>query len=140
MKLPKGALLCQLCSRLAFEPLDTCPDCGGPLGRPKKRQKYGSEATTVDGVWFQSKKEARRWGQLRIMEAAGEITGLRRQPKFVFVVHGYEVGSYKPDFSYYDKKGIFIVEDVKSTATRTEAYGLRKRLLLACHGVEVTEV
>jgi very-short-patch-repair endonuclease len=52
------------------------------------------------------------------------------------------VGRYSADFAYTDRRtGQLVVEDVKGgEATKTQAYQLRKKLLLACHGLQVTEV
>ena len=44
--------------------------------------KYGAIRTTVDGVTFASKAEARRYAELKLLEQAGEIKGLELQPKF----------------------------------------------------------
>ena len=49
------------------------------------RSKYGAKKVTVDGITFDSKKEANRWCELRLMERAGVITGLERQVKFVLI-------------------------------------------------------
>jgi hypothetical protein len=103
--------------------------------------KYGAKRTTVDGIEFASKAEARRYAELRLLERAGEITGLECHPVYRFAVNGVKVGRYTPDFRYRDAFGCLVVEDVKGgTATRTEAYRLRARLMLACHGITVKEV
>lgn len=84
----------------------------------KPRSKYGSVPTTVDGVTFHSAAEARRYGELKLLEQAGEITYLGRQPVFMLYAPGVELGTSVPlgryiaDFSYMTPAGE-VVEDVK---------------------------
>jgi len=103
-----------------------------------RRGKYGVsslEARTVDGIRFDSKAEASRWGALRMMELAGEISGLERQPTYQLVpAFADKIGrkhqgvSYRGDFRYKDRQGKIIVEDVKGALT--EVYRIKKKLLL----------
>lgn len=109
---------------------------------PRRRSKYGNKKTEVDNVTFDSKAEAQRYRELKLMAAAGVIRDIELQPRFEFVVGdpAQRIGSYRGDFRYFDvAKGAVIVEDVKSPSSRTEAYMLRLRLMRACHGVEVQE-
>jgi hypothetical protein len=124
----------------------------------KPKSKFGNKPITVDGVWFQSTKEAQRVQSLKQLERAGVIKDLTLQRPFPIVVTnkitGVEttVGVYKADADYVivdprrapiigRKAGDWIVEDVKSEATAGgEAYRLRKKLVAAIHGVEVVEV
>jgi len=103
-----------------------------------KRNKYGvsaPEARTVDGIKFDSKAEASRWGALKMMELAREITDLERQPTFLLVPafidkmgKKHQGVSYRGDFRYKDRQGKIIVEDVKGALT--EVYRIKKKLLL----------
>lgn len=103
--------------------------------------KYHNVPTTRDGTTFASKAEARRYDELCLLERAGEISGLECHPVYRFAVNGVKIGRYTPDFRYRDAFGCLVVEDVKGgRATRTEAYRLRARLMLACHGITVREV
>lgn len=103
--------------------------------------KYNARATTVDGHRFDSEREAARYGELRYRLLAGEIADLVVHPAWELAVNGQRIGRYSADFSYVETAtGRRVVEDVKSAPTRTEAYGLRKRLMRALHGVEVVEV
>lgn len=104
-----------------------------------KGNKYGARKTECDGTLFDSQKEAQRYKELCLMEKAGEISGLELQPKYEFVVNRVLVCTYKPDFRYL-RDGKVVVEDVKSKATRTRDYVIRRNLMKACHGIEVTEV
>lgn len=104
-------------------------------------RKYRNVPTVVDGVSFDSKAEARRYGELLLLQKAGEIAALELQPKFVLTVNGVKVCKYFGDFAYVAVNGARVVEDVKSAATRTNpVYRLKKKLLLACEGVEIKEI
>lgn len=105
---------------------------------PKKRNKMGNIPTTVDGIRFASRKEARRYGELLVMQRAGVISGLKTHTSYELVVGGVSVGSYSDDFSYIEN-GLPVTEDTKSLASRTEAYQLRKRLMKAIHGIDIKE-
>jgi hypothetical protein len=107
-------------------------------GRPQT--KFGNRVTVLDGHRFASQKEARRYAELCLLLKAGEIRDLVLQPRYALVVNGYLIGHYRPDFAYRLPDGTLIVEDVKSTATKTQAYRLRKRLMRACHGIDIQEV
>lgn len=105
------------------------------------RPKFGNRKTEVDGITFDSLKEARRYGELKLLERAGEISGLELQPKFPLTVNGQLVCTYRGDFSYRDKAGNRVIEDVKSPATRAHpVYRIKAKLLRAVYGIDVTEV
>jgi hypothetical protein len=106
-----------------------------------KRNKYGAIPTLVDGIRFASKAEARRYSELLLLQRGGEITGLQLQPKYPLFVNGTKIGVYTGDFSYFDKTGAAVVEDVKSKATGDNtAYRLRKKLAEALYGIVIQEV
>lgn len=105
-------------------------------GGRRKPNKYGAKKTEVDGIVFDSGLEAQRYGQLKALEAAGEIHNLTFQPRYEFVVNGVRIGSYRPDFRYMDNEGDFHTEDVKGVRTRD--LSLRLKLMQAIHGVTVT--
>lgn len=99
------------------------------------RAKFGN--VKVDG--FDSKKEARRYEDLLTLERAGKIAGLARQVPFACVVNGIHVCDYVADFTYVDGARK-VVEDVKSDATRKlPVYRLKRKLVLACHGIQISE-
>jgi Protein of unknown function (DUF1064) len=103
--------------------------------------KYGAKKTTIDGIKFDSLKEARRYTELRLLERAGKILDLQCQVGYSLVVNGHKIGRYTADFVYWDS-GIRkeVVEDVKSPATKkARDYVLRKKLMLAIHGIEIRE-
>ena len=49
------------------------------------RNKYGNKKTVVDGITFDSRKEAKRYQELKLLEKAGEIKDLRRQVKYELI-------------------------------------------------------
>ena len=111
--------------------------------------KYLNKKTTVGGETFDSKKEAQRWAELKLLERAGEICELKRQVPFVLLpTQRDENGKllekevkYYADFTYRDKRTYKLtVEDVKSPATKTEVYILKRKLLLYRHGLKINEV
>jgi len=116
-----------------------CKTCGVKVDIREKRNKYGNRKTVVDGITFDSAKEARRWFELSVARNSGIISYLARQTAFALVVNGVHICDYKSDFDYH-KDGKRIVEDVKSKATKTPAYRLKKKLLKAIFGLEVIEV
>ena len=101
--------------------------------------KYNAKRTTVDGITFASQKEARRYKELKLLERAGEIGDLSLQPVFALEVNGRKCGKYLADFSYY-KGNEYIVEDCKSGPTKTPVYRLKKKLVKALYGIDITEV
>jgi len=105
-----------------------------------KESKYHNKRVTVDGITFDSVKEARRWQELRLMERAGEITLLARQVKIELVPKNnlFRAVYYVADFVYVDKRtGKTVYEDVKGV--RTDVYKLKKKLLYWRHGIEIKE-
>ena len=110
--------------------------------------KYHSRKTTLAGMTFDSKKEAQRYVELRCLERAGEITALEHQVPFELLpVQKDQDGrvieravKYTADFVYVDSAGRKVVEDVKSSATKTRDYILRRKLMLWRHGIRIQEV
>lgn len=133
---------------------------GGGRGYGKtfaSQNKYGATKCQVNGEVFDSKKEARRWQELRLLEKAGEISDLRRQVKYILIpaqkeykVEILKNGSpkrtervverectYVADF-VYEENGKTIVEDAKGM--KTEVYRIKKKLMLYVHGIKIREV
>lgn len=121
------------------------------------RSKYGSRKTIVDGISFDSKKEASRYRELLLLERAGKIGNLRRQVKYVLIPAQYENPdsptksgrgkclerecSYVADFVYdvlVKPEQVEIVEDTKGF--RTEAYKIKRKMMLFMHGIRINEV
>lgn len=109
--------------------------------------KYGNKPTNIDGISFDSKREARRWNELRMLERAGVISDLKRQIPFELVPSQRDPNThkvversviYKADFVYRDKLGTMVVEDAKGM--RTPAYVIKRKLMLMIHGIKIKEV
>ena len=92
------------------------------------RSKYKNINTVIDGITLASKKEANRYTQLITLQQAGKIRGLQLQPRIALMVNGHKIGYYVGDFQY-ELNGKVILEDVKSTATKTPVYNLKKKIL-----------
>src|SRR5215216_1188795 len=78
--------------------------------------KYGNRRTEVDGLSFASKREARRYMDLREQQRAGLIADLRTQVEFPVVVNGVQVCCYLADFTFV-RDGVRVVEDAKGCRT-----------------------
>ena len=95
---------------------------------------------------FDSKKEFQRYHELKMLEKAGLINDLKRQVPFQLIPSQAENGrvveravKYIADFTYYEN-GELVVEDVKSPATRTDVYKIKRKLMLYVHGVHIREI
>lgn len=106
--------------------------------------KYGNKKAVLDGITFDSKREATRYGQLRILEKAGHIHGLSLQPKFTLIPSQRNADGkaeravqYVADFMYFEGDRV-VVEDAKGA--RTPDYIIKRKLMLERHGITVREV
>jgi hypothetical protein len=121
------------------------------------RSKYHNRKITRDGETFDSIKEYQRWCELKLLEKAGEITELKRQVKFKLIPTMREPVcemssqgvfkkgkllerevSYVADFVYKNRLGFEVVEDVKGY--RTEAYVLKRKMMLYFHHIRIQEI
>jgi hypothetical protein len=111
------------------------------------RSKYNSVKVQIDGITFDSKAEARRYAELKLLESIGDLDHLELQKKFLLVpskrnADGYlerEV-TYIADFVYIDREGNTVVEDTKSPVTRTKDYVIKRKLMLHVHGITIREI
>lgn len=122
--------------------------------------KYGSKKIEIDGIVFDSKKEAKRYKDLSLLEQAGAIQNLQRQVKYVLIPaqreftneiykSGRKKGCFKQgkllerectyiaDFVYI-QDGKYIVEDTKGF--RTKDYIIKRKLMLHVHGIQIKEI
>jgi hypothetical protein len=91
-------------------------------------------------VKYQSSKEARRSGELDIMQRLGEISDLRRQVRYEFVHNDVHICAYVADFVYRLPNGATVVEDTKSAATRKiRIYRVKIKLMKAFFGIDIVE-
>lgn len=119
-------------------------------------QKDERAAGSGASIRFDSRKEARRYDELMAMLQAGKIRDLKLQPQFTLqeaytTTEGVRVRAirYQADFTYQkpqfvDRDGEWIwglvVEDVKSRATKTRAYAMKKKLMQERFNIEIQEV
>lgn len=118
---------------------------------------------TVDGETFDSKREANRYFELKLLLKAGEIRDLQMQVKYLLIPAQYETYerygkngrrlkdgqrllekecAYIADFVYHDARtGELVVEDVKSAATKKkESYIIKRKLMLRVLGIKIKEI
>ena len=124
----------------------------------RKGNKYSNNKVTLDGIKFDSQREAQRYMELKMLEKAGEITDLELQKPFELVPAKYEYYErygkkgqrlkdgkltieqsvvYKADFAYKEN-GKLVIEDTKGM--KTEAYIIKRKLMLHVHGIRIREV
>lgn len=112
--------------------------------------KYGNRKVTVDGIEFDSKKEAQRYWELKLMQRAGVISGLELQKEFELIptqrIDGKVVErscKYKADFAYI-KDGQQVVEDVKGYRDPKSAgyakFVIKRKLMLHLYGIRIVEI
>lgn len=121
-----------------------------------KKNKYNARTYKVGNEVFHSRKELHRYEELLLLEKAGQIHNLQREVKYLLIPSQRDIVwkngksrqgkvierevSYIADF-VYEENGQTIVEDVKGgSATRTEAYVIKRKLMLYVHGIRVREV
>lgn len=111
----------------------------------KSYNKYQNKKVSIDGIVFDSTKEANRYKELRLLESAGEIKDLRMQVKYElqpkFIIDGKTIRAinYLADFVYYDcDQKCEVVEDVKGF--RTEVYKLKKKMFEYKYRIKIIEI
>lgn len=113
-------------------------------GKVKKKRKYRNNPCEVDGIKFDSEKEAKRYGELKLLRKIGEIGLLERQKSFLLIEANETERKceYVADFCYWDiKTGQQVVEDIKSEATRKlPTYIMKRKLLKSKYNIEIKEV
>lgn len=121
-----------------------------------KQTKYRSQKTEIDGIVFDSKKEAKRYSELKLLERSGEISDLELQKVYELIPKQYGEDiitkkgktkrgpllerecTYIADFVYKDSSGKTIVEDAKGM--RTEKYRIKRKLMLWVYGIRIVEI
>jgi hypothetical protein len=117
--------------------------------------KYKAKKTVLDGITFDSKKEADRYTELKFLLKSGEIQDLQMQVEYELLPNQYgpdivtprgktkrgplleRAVKYKADF-VYTENGVTVVEDVKGF--RTKEYIIKRKLLLWRYGIQIKEV
>ena len=119
------------------------------------RNKYHNKKVNVDGIVFDSVREAKRYRELKLLEKAGAIQDLKRQVEYILipalrepdtigkrggVIKGKVIErkvSYIADF-VYTENGETVVEDTKGF--KTKEYIIKRKLLLWLHNIKIREV
>jgi hypothetical protein len=118
--------------------------------RLKAMSKYHNKKVVFNNIKFDSKFEAKRYGELLLLEKAGAITNLELQKSFELIPTQYETlangkrgkcleraVTYKADFVYIEN-GKQVVEDVKGM--KTKDYIIKRKLMLHKYGIKIKEV
>lgn len=126
-----------------------------------RKSKYHAKKTMCYGIMFDSKKEAKRYRELLLMERAGVISNLELQKVYELIPSQYETSAevytkgknkgqpkrgelleravtYKADFVYIDADGYTVVEDTKGM--RTKEHIIKRKLMLFNYGIRIKEV
>ncbi len=118
----------------------------------KGRKQIQSRKVEIDGIMFDSLAESKRYRDLAVLQAAGEVFNLEVHPKYRLEVNGQLITTYKPDFKYHDNNANLIVEDVKGLPKTKKAEKYMKgtanwtrfrlccKLMKALHGIDVVVV
>ena len=123
----------------------------------KNKSKYGAKKVEIDGIIFDSKKEGRRYQELKMLQTAGDISELQRQVKYILIpaqrepdTKGPRGGiikgkllerecSYIADFVYKNTHtGEWVIEDTKGF--KTAEYKIKRKMMLYFHNIRIKEV
>lgn len=108
-------------------------------GFAARQNKFRNVPTVVDNIQFASKREARRYSELKLMERAGLIVALQLQVRYKLDVNKTHICDYVCDYQYINiRSGELVVEDAKGMSTPAFLY--KQRLMKAVHGIDVITV
>lgn len=111
-------------------------NAGAAMAQPQQRKsKYGNKRVQIDGIWLDSILEGKRYGQLKLLKAAGEVTDFEMQVTYRIDVNGIHICDYRADFVVWYPGGRIDVEDTKGV--ETPEFKLKKKLMLAVHGIKI---
>lgn len=103
-----------------------------------RKNKYKNKKAEVDGIIFDSIKESRRYGELKILKKQGLILDFECQKTYKLEVNGQLICKYISDFVVYHLDGPVVVEDVKSEMTaKLPVFRLKTKLMKAIHNIEI---
>ena len=100
--------------------------------------KYGNRKVMTEDGWFDSQRELKRWGELKLLERAGQIKNLRRQVPYELIpkMPGSRATFFVADF-VYEENGQNVVEDSKGY--RNRLYLLKRKLMMFRHSIQIRE-
>ena len=100
------------------------------------RNKFNARKVNIDGFQFDSAAEANRYGELKLLERAGEIERLQVHPRFAIEMNGTKICVVELDFSFFDTaKEMTRYIDVKGVDTALSK--LKRKLIKAAYAIEV---
>lgn len=109
----------------------------------KKRNKYLAVKVIRDGIKFDSKKECKRYAELKLLVKAGEIQSFIHQVPFIYEIEGKKMFKYIADYVIINNDGSKRVEDVKGFDKKTKKYrttplfNLKKKLIEAQYKIKI---
>ena len=102
----------------------------------ERPSKYRNRKTVVDGIKFDSKREAQFYSSLKQLECAGQVSQIELQKRYPLAVNGETVCTYLADFAFHDAiQNRYRVVDVKGVVTKD--FSIKRKLMRAIHGIEV---
>ncbi|CDM57657.1 putative conserved protein [Rhizobium favelukesii] len=108
------------------------------LSAPKKKSKYGNTRVQVDGIWFDSKREAAFYGELKQREKAGEVSGVDLQRSFALLgPQGMLMATYRCDFAFIDHSQDHRLRVVDVKGVETKEFKIKRRMMKALLGIDV---
>ena len=119
----------------------TMPDAKDPLyqgsevAAPPPYNKFGNKIVQIDDIKFRSKLEGNRYLQLKLMKSGGFVHDFKMQVEYRLEHNGILITRYKADFVVAYADGTVVVEDTKGV--ETEAFKIKKNLMLALLGIEI---
>jgi hypothetical protein len=120
------------------------PEEVAPAPISRKAAKYRNRKQVIDGVTYDSEKEAVNHVKLAALERAGVIRNLRHHVRFALVVRGHHIADYVADHVYLELQGSRwreVVADTKSPATRKlPVYQMKRKLFAALHRLHIVEL
>lgn len=107
--------------------------------------KYHAKKTVYDGIRFDSRKEASRYAELKLMEQNGDIQNLELQKRYELIPSQIDPVTkkvieracyYVADF-VYTENGVTVVEDTKGV--RTDVYKIKRKLMYERYNIRIRE-
>lgn len=102
------------------------------------QMKYRNQKVEIDGYKFASRREANRYGRLKLLKQEGSVIDFKMQVKYPIVINNQKICVYIGDFEVLWRSGKTTVEDCKGMKTST--YALKKKLVKAVLGIVIKEI
>lgn len=102
--------------------------------------KFLAKKTIIDGITFDSKKEAQYYLIYKHKEQAGMIKNLNRQVDYPFKINNKTMFKYKADFTFEDENGFHIIDVKSSMTSKLPVYRLKKKIIEEYYQIKIEEV